>query len=65
MRSVQPGMNVARQRRKFTHRIEHAESDDAARYLTYLLALFDAEVHNGLPRPASEFLPIFDEEFGH
>lgn len=64
MRSVQPGMNIPRQRRKITHLINNAETVDQAAYLAYLLGLFDANVALGVPRPASEFLPMFDEEFG-
>ncbi|AKF14342.1 hypothetical protein SEA_VINCENZO_80 [Mycobacterium phage Vincenzo] len=63
MKSVQPDMNVARQRRKITHRIEHAPSPAHAAYLTDVLARFDASLAVGLPRPASEFLPAYAEEF--
>lgn len=60
-----PGMDVARQRRKFTHRIDHANTVDEAAYLAYLLGHFDAAVTLGTPRPASEFLPMFEESFGY
>lgn len=63
MRSVQPGMNVARQRRKITQRITEAPDVDHAAYLAYLLGQFDADVVLGVPRPASEFLPMYFEEF--
>ncbi len=63
MLSVQPGMDVARQRRKFIGRILAEDDDQAVAYLVGLLAMFDASVAAGLPRPASEFLPMFDEEF--
>lgn len=29
----------------------------------YLLGLFEASLAEGLPRPASEFLPMYHEEF--
>lgn len=63
MKSVQHGMDVAKQRRKITHRIEHAPSEHHAAYLTDVLARFDASLAMGLPRPASEFLPAYEEEF--
>ncbi len=63
MRTVDEGMNVARQRRKLTHRIEHAPDEDHARYLSYLLGLFDEAVAAGNPQPASQFLPMYAEEF--
>ena len=63
MRSVQPGMNVARQRRKFLQRINDAPDVDHAVYLSWLLGQFDADVALGVPRPASEFLPMYFEEF--
>lgn len=63
MLSVQPGMNVAKQRRKIEQRIVEAPGPDAAAYLAHLLGAFDASVAAGLPRPASEFLPMYFEEF--
>ncbi|ADL71429.1 hypothetical protein I5G90_gp18 [Mycobacterium phage Adonis] len=63
MLSVSPGMDVARQRRKFVGRILAEDDDHAAAYLVWLLSLFDAAVAAGTPRPASEFLPMFQEEF--
>ncbi|AOZ61414.1 hypothetical protein SEA_DRHAYES_83 [Mycobacterium phage DrHayes] len=63
MLSVSPGMDVARQRRKFVGRILAEDDDHAVAYLVYLLRLFDAAVAAGTPRPASEFLPMFQEEF--
>lgn len=63
MRSVQPGMNVARQRRKLSQRIAEAPSAEHAVYLAWLLGQFDADVVLGVPRPASEFLPMYFEEF--
>lgn len=69
MIGVESGMDVARQRRKIVHRIVEApdagfERSPHVTYLEYLLALFDAAVAVGLPRPAREFLPMYDEEFG-
>lgn len=64
MRTVQPGMNVGRQRRKIQQLIVEAPAPDHAAYLEYLLTLFDADVAAGAPRPASEFLPMYHEEFG-
>ncbi|QIG61598.1 hypothetical protein SEA_XIMENITA_90 [Mycobacterium phage Ximenita] len=63
MLSVQPGMDVARQRRKFIGRILAEDDDHAVAYLIALLAMFDASVAAGLPRPAREFLYMFAEEF--
>lgn len=68
MKTVSPGMDVERQRRKIIHRIVEAPDSGHApnahvAYLEYLLGLFDASVAEGQPRPASEFLPMYDEEF--
>lgn len=68
MKTVSHGMDVPRQRRKFIQRIVDApdnglEPSPHVRYLEYLLGLFDASVAAGQPRPASEFLPMYDEEF--
>ncbi|QFG11502.1 hypothetical protein I5G87_gp78 [Mycobacterium phage Ekdilam] len=63
MLSVEPGMDVARQRRKFIGRILDEPDDYAVAYLVYLLGLFDAAVAAGTPRPAREFLYMFAEEF--
>ncbi|ASR86824.1 hypothetical protein SEA_FINDLEY_85 [Mycobacterium phage Findley] len=63
MLSVQPGMNVPKQRRKIEQRLTEAPSEAHARYLRWLLTLFDESLARGLPRPASEFLPMYDEEF--
>lgn len=52
-------MNVAKQRRK----IIQAITDAPDTYLEYLLALFDAAVVAGQPQPASQFLPMYEEEF--
>lgn len=54
---------MVRQRRKLRHRIEHAPDEDHARYLNYLLGLFDDAVAAGNPQPASQFLPMYAEEF--
>jgi hypothetical protein len=67
MRSVQPGMNVARQRRKITQLLDEttaAGDVDGGYYIAYLLGLFDANVALRVPRPASEFLVMYAEEFG-
>ncbi|QAU06503.1 hypothetical protein SEA_KISI_85 [Mycobacterium phage KiSi] len=63
MLSVEPGMDVARQRRKFVGRILDEDDDHAVAYLVFLLALFDRSVAAGIPRPAREFLYAFAEEF--
>ena len=63
MKNVQPDMNVAKQRRKFDQRITEAPDDEHRRYLTSLRDEFDASVAAGMPRPASEFLPMYEEEF--
>ena len=63
MKSVQLGMDVAHQRRKITCRIDDAPTPAHAQYLHYLLGLFEASLAKGLPRPASEFLPMYREEF--
>lgn len=64
MKNVQPGMNVARQRRKLTHLINNAPDEQHVRYLAYLLYQFDAAVAHGEPQPAGEFIPMYHEEFG-
>lgn len=66
MLSVQPDMNIARQRRKLTVRRDDALDAghlDQAVFLSHLVGRFDAAIAMGTPRPASEFLPMFDEEF--
>lgn len=65
MRNIQPTMNVAKQRRKITHLLEHTDDVNEAVYLAWLLGQFDAEVWLGVPRPASEFLGMYEEEFGY
>jgi hypothetical protein len=63
VRNIQPGMDVARQRRKLTHLA--AEAPESHRgYLDHLVRLFDAEVAAGRPTPASSFIPMYHEEFG-
>ncbi|AER48992.1 hypothetical protein PRODRIGUEZ_79 [Mycobacterium phage PRodriguez] len=69
MINVQPDMDVAKQRRKIVHRIVEApdagfERSPHVHYLEHLLVMFDAAVEAGRPRPASEFLPMYEEEFG-
>ncbi|QAX95624.1 hypothetical protein I5H03_gp022 [Mycobacterium phage Nibb] len=63
MLSVEPGMDVARQRRKFVGRILTEDDDHAVAYLVALLAMFDRSIAAGIPRPAREFLFMFAEEF--
>ena len=68
MKTVTPGMDVAKQRRKIIQRIVDAPGNGFdecphVRYLTWLLSVFDASVAEGQPRPASEFLPMYAEEF--
>ncbi|AFN37774.1 hypothetical protein FGG44_gp86 [Mycobacterium phage MacnCheese] len=63
MLTVSPGMDVARQRRKITTRAVDADDEYEAAYLVHLLALFDAAVAAGTPRPAREFLMMWCEEF--
>jgi hypothetical protein len=63
MKSVQIGMNVAKQRRKIIHAITDAPDAEHAAYLEHLLALFDAAVAAEQPQPASQFLPMYEEEF--
>lgn len=36
---------------------------DHQEYIDYLLLCFDAEVDAGTPRPASEYIPLYREEF--
>lgn len=56
-------MDVDRQRRKFVGRVLTEDDDHAVAYLIALLALFDASIAAGVPRPAREFLFMFAEEF--
>lgn len=63
MIGVQPGMSIAKQARKFNTRIEDAPSVHAARYLAYLKGRMLATVAMGAPQPASNFLPMYEEEF--
>ncbi|AVR77479.1 hypothetical protein SEA_TNGUYEN7_69 [Mycobacterium phage TNguyen7] len=63
MRSIQPGMNIAKQRRKLTQLLAEAPPGHKG-YLEHLVALFDREVAEGRPTPASQFIPMYHEEFG-
>ncbi|AHY27133.1 hypothetical protein PBI_PHANTASTIC_70 [Mycobacterium phage Phantastic] len=63
MRNIQPGMNVAKQRRKITHLIDTAPVEHVP-YLLSVLEMFDFEVAHGRPTPASQFIPMYHEEFG-
>lgn len=62
MRNVQPDMNVARQRQKLVQLAVEAPAAHQG-YLAHLLTLFDAEVAAGRPTPASQFIPMYREEF--
>jgi hypothetical protein len=64
VKNVQLGMNVGRQRRKLAQAITDAPDAEHAAYLEHLLGLFDAGVVVGQPQPASQFLPMYEEEFG-
>ncbi|AEJ92048.1 hypothetical protein SEA_HEATHEN_68 [Mycobacterium phage Heathen] len=63
MRNIQPGMNIAKQRRKLTQLLAEAPPGHKG-YLEHLVALFDREVAEGRPTPASQFIPMYHEEFG-
>ena len=63
MKTIIHDMDLARQRRKFTSRIETAPSPAHARYLTHLLTEFDESVTRGEPQPFSHFFPAYEEEF--
>jgi hypothetical protein len=56
-------MNVAGQRRKITQLITDAPDSAHVAYLEHVLALFDAAVARGRPRPAVEFRGMYCEEF--
>ena len=61
MRTVRPGMDVARQLRKLD---AAASTPEQARYAGHLKGLLLASVAAGLPQPASDFIPALHEEFG-
>ena len=63
MRNIQPEMNVAKQRRKLTQLAAEAPPGHVG-YIHHLIALFDREVAAGRPTPASQFIPMYHEEFG-
>ncbi|AWY03599.1 hypothetical protein SEA_HOOKMOUNT_68 [Mycobacterium phage Hookmount] len=63
MRNIQPGMNIAKQRRKLTQLAAEAPPGHKG-YIDHLVALFDHEVAEGRPTPASSFIPMYLEEFG-
>jgi hypothetical protein len=56
-------MKVARQAREFDSRMATAESVEERCYLAYLKGQMLATVALGVPQPASNFLPMFEEEF--
>lgn len=64
MKNVQPGMNVEKQRRKLFQLLVEAPPHGEAAYIVCLLEQFDKAVAEGQPRPASEFIPMYHEEFG-
>lgn len=61
--SVQDTMSLPKQVRKFDTRIADAPTLDAACYLAYLKGQMLATVAMGRPTPASQFLPMYEEEF--
>lgn len=63
MIGIQPGMDIRRQIRKFDTRIADAPTDHAATYLAYLKGRMLATIALGAPQPASNFLPMYEEEF--
>lgn len=63
MRNVQPDMNIAKQRRKLTQ-LAATAPDSHLGYIDHLIRLFDREVAAGTPQPASQFIPMYHEEFG-
>ncbi|AEJ95457.1 hypothetical protein MICROWOLF_69 [Mycobacterium phage Microwolf] len=56
-------MNIAKQRRKLTQLAAEAPPSHVG-YIEHLIRLFDAEVAAGRPTPASQFIPMYHEEFG-
>lgn len=63
MKNIQPDMNVAKQRRKFTTAMENAPTAEHVAYLEGLRELFDRSIERGEPQPFSNFLPMYEEEF--
>lgn len=61
---IAPGLNVERNRRRMDHMIHEAPSEEHRAYLRYILDLFNQSVESGRPSPVSEFLPMYEEEFG-
>jgi hypothetical protein len=64
MKNVQPGMNVAKQRRKIASLLDEHSTPSQQLFVLHLVGLFNASVEEGQPRPASEFIPMYLEEFG-
>lgn len=56
-------MNIAKQRRKLTQLAAEAPPSHVG-YIEHLIRLFDREVAEGRPTPASQFIPMYHEEFG-
>jgi hypothetical protein len=63
MIGIQPTMNIAKQARKFESRMAIAESIEEKCYLAYLRGRMLATVATGAPQPASNFIPMWEEEF--
>ncbi len=61
MKSIQPGMKVERQLRKLD---ALATTEQRAVYVAYCKGLLLASVAMGTPQPASQFIPMIEEEFG-
>lgn len=62
MRTVTPGMSVPRQARKFDL-LAAGKPLDHQVFLAFLKGQMLASVAMGAPRPASEFIPQYQEEF--
>lgn len=56
-------MNIARQRRKILALVTPQSPFAQQSYVTHLVTLFDAAIARGIPQPASQFIPMFFEEF--
>jgi len=63
MKNVQPAMNVGKQRRKLIALLPTADTNQKREYVFHLIGLFDAAVEDGQPQPASQFIPMYEEEF--
>lgn len=63
MKTVTSDMNVDRQRRKLLALVTPDSPFAEQAYVTHLVTLFDAAIARGVPQPASQFIPMFFEEF--